>query len=452
MAKSKKTNRTSKKPTGGNAADVKHVDDAETQAQNVKEDGDLPAVEDAVEVSSTDGFDPIDEPSNEHFTDLEGTHSDSIDVEPVETAEDTDTASTEENAVSDGVDTIEDAVEEALEDPVEEDLAENDLDPETHQPVAAAPVERQSVFLPMVLGGLIAAFFGFLVGQEGLIFKRAPIVDHTNTINELRGDVDQLRLSLAELDVQIKTIPGPVDLTPVEGSLTEIADRLTALERRPVPTQGDVPDFSGAFSGALEDFSEEFEALKSQSAEQQVEIARLLDEASQAKSSAAESEQFTLARAAISQVRAAFDAGQPFDGPLKDLDAIGLVEIPEILKDSAADGVATMANLQSQVPDAARAALSAARSENQDSEGVGGFLQRQLGIRSLEPTEGDDPDSVLSRVEAAINENRLTDALTEVELLPEGARAALGDWLNLAQTRASAVSAVETLLQSLPTN
>ena len=79
-------------------------------------------------------------------------------------------------------------------------------------------------------------------------------------------------------------------------------------------------------------------------------------------------------------------------------------------------------------------------------------MQRQLGIRSLEPTEGDDPDSVLSRVEAAINENRLTDALTEVELLPDGARAALGDWLNLAQTRASAVSAVETLLQSLPTN
>ncbi|MEP3636203.1 MAG: hypothetical protein ABJN14_02965 [Paracoccaceae bacterium] len=444
MAKSKKTNRTSKKTTGDDAADLTHVDDAETQTQNVTEGGDSPAVEDAVEMLSTDGFDPIDEPSNEHFTDLEDTHSDSIDAEFAEIVEEAGIAPVEENTVSDGEETVEDAIEEGS--------VENDPEPEIHQPVAAAPVERQSVFFPMVLGGLIAAFFGFLVGQEGLIFKRAPIVDHTDTINELRGDVDQLRLSLAELDVQIKTIPGPVDLTPVEGSLSEIADRLSALERRPVPTQGDTPDFSGAFSGALEDFSQEFDALKSQSAEQQAEIARLLEEASQVKSSAAESEQFTLARAAISQVRAAFDAGQPFDGPLNDLDAIGLVEIPEILKDTAADGIATMANLQSQVPDAARAALSAARSENQDSEGVGGFLQRQLGIRSLEPTEGDDPDSVLSRVEAAINENRLADALTEVELLPEGARAALGDWLNLAQTRASAVSAVETLLQSLPTN
>ncbi|MEP3847013.1 MAG: hypothetical protein ABJM43_16870 [Paracoccaceae bacterium] len=440
MAKSKKTNRTSKKPSGDEAADLTPTDDVETQAQNVQEDGDSPAVKDAVEVLPADGFDPIDEPSNEHFTDLEDTHSDSIDVETAESVEETDIALVEENSVSDGEDTV------------EEGSVENDPEPEIHQPVAAAPVERQSVFFPMLLGGLIAAFFGFVVGQEGLVFKSTPIADHTETINELRGDVDQLRLSLAELDVQIKTIPGPVDLTPVEGSLSEIADRLTALERRPVPTQGDTPDFSGAFSGALEDFSQEFDALKSQSAAQQAEIARLLEEASQVKSSAAESEQLTLTRAAISQVRAAFDAGQPFDGPLNDLDEIGLVEIPEILKDTAADGIATMANLQSQVPDAARAALSAARSENQDSEGVGGFLQRQLGIRSLEPTEGDDPDSVLSRVEAAINENRLADALTEVELLPEGARAALGDWLNLAQTRASAVSAVETLLQSLPTN
>ncbi|MEP6019572.1 MAG: hypothetical protein ABJ251_13945 [Paracoccaceae bacterium] len=444
MAKSKKTNRTSKKTTGDDAADLTHVDDAETQTQNVTEDGDSPAVEDAVEMLSTDGFDPIDEPSNEHFTDLEDTQSDSIDDEFTEKVEEAGIAPVEENTVSDDDPPVEDAIE--------ENLAENDSDPEIHHPVAAAPVERQSVFFPMLLGGLIAAFFGFVVGQEGLVFKSTPIADHTETINELRGDVDQLRLSLAELDVQIKTIPGSVDLTPVEGSLSEIADRLTALERRPVPTQGDTPDFSGAFSGALEEFSEEFDALKSQSAAQQAEIARLLEEASQEKSSAAENEQLTLTRAAISQVRAAFDAGQPFDGPLKDLDAIGLVEIPEILKDTAADGVATMANLQSQVPDAARAALSAARSENQDSEGVGGFLQRQLGIRSLEPTEGDDPDSVLSRIEAAINENRLTDALTEVELLPEGARAALGDWLNLAQTRASAVSAVETLLQSLPTN
>ena len=448
MAKSKKTNRTSKKPTGANAADLTPIDDVETQTQNIQEDGESPAIEDAVEVSPADGFDPIDEPSNEHFTDLEDTHSDSIpdsiDVETAESVEDTDIALVEENSISEGEETVEDAIEEGA--------VENDPEPETLQPVAAAPVERQSIFFPMLLGGLIAAFFGFVVGQEGLVFKSTPIVDHTETINELRGDVDQLRLNLAELDVQIKTIPGPVDLAPVEGSLTEIADRLSALEKRPVPAQGDVPDFSGEFSGALEGFSEEFDALKSQSAAQQAEIARLLEEASLEKSSAAESEQLTLARAAISQVRAAFDAGQPFDGPLNDLDAIGLVEIPEILKDTAADGVATMANLQSQVPDAARAALSAARSENQDSEGVGGFLQRQLGIRSLEPTEGDDPDSVLSRVEAAINENRLTDALNEVELLPDGARAALGDWLNLAQTRASAVSAVETLLQSLPTN
>ncbi|MEO9894843.1 MAG: hypothetical protein ABJD13_09895 [Paracoccaceae bacterium] len=428
MAKSKKTDKTSKIPSDIDSENLARIDDDEiTQAPNVDSD----AIEDAVEIAS-----------DEQSSDPDNIFSDSIDAETVDDVEDAglDDAPVEEDTIPDG------------ENAIEEDVAENDPDPQIHQTVAAAPAESRSIFFPLVLGGLVAAFLGFLVGQEGLLFKRPMVPDHTNAVNELRGDVDKLRVQLSEFDLQIKAMLDSADLAPVEKALTDIDDRLADLEKRPVPTQGDAPDYSGALSGALEGFSEEFDALKSQSATQQAEIARLLDEVSSAKSSAAESEKVTLARAALSQVQVAFDAGRPFDAPLNDLDAMGFVEIPDILKDTAADGVTSMANLQSQVPDAARAALSAARSEHQDGEGIGGFLQRQLGIRSLEPTEGDDADAVLSRVEAAINDNRLTDALTEVELLPEGARAALGDWLTHAETRASAASAVETLLQSLPTN
>ncbi|MEO9821973.1 MAG: hypothetical protein ABJ370_18585 [Paracoccaceae bacterium] len=428
MAKSKKTDKTSKLPSDIDSENLARIDDDEvTQAPKVDSD----AIEDAVEVAS-----------DEQSSDPDNIFSDSIDAETVDDVEDAglDDAPVEEDTIPVG------------ESAIEEDVAENDPDPQIHQTVAAVPAESRSIFFPLVLGGLVAAFLGFLVGQEGLLFKRPMVPDHTNAVNELRGDVDKLRVQLSEFDLQIKAMLDPADLAPVEKALTDIDDRLADLEKRPVPAQGDAPDYSGALSGALEGFSEEFDALKSQSTTQQAEIARLLDEVSSAKSSAAESEKVTLARAAFSQVQVAFDAGRPFDAPLSDLDAMGFVEIPDILKDTAADGVASMANLQSQVPDAARAALSAARSENQDGEGIGGFLQRQLGIRSLEPTEGDDPDAVLSRVEAAINDNRLTDALTEVELLPEGARAALGDWLTHAETRASAASAVETLLQSLPTN
>ena len=443
MAKSKKTNETSKTPKDSDDANSPRIhDDEVTQAPNVENDSGPDVIEDAVEIAADHDDDPVRNVSSEHTSEPDENLSDAIDTDEADIAKEPsmDVASDVDDSVT------------SAEDVVQDDVAENVADPQTYQTVAAAPAESRSIFFPLVLGGLVAAFLGFLVGQEGLLFQRPYVPDHTEAVNALRGDVDILQQDLSDLSDQIKAIPGPVDLAPIESALANIDDRLTELERRPVPTQGDTPDFSGAFEGALDDFSGAFDELKSQSEAQQAEIARLLDETAQARSNAAEGEKFILARAAIAQVRAAFDAGQPFVDPLDDLEAVGLVEIPDILKDTAADGITTMANLQTQAPDAARAALSAARAENRDGEGVGGFLQRQLGIRSLSPQEGDDPDSVLSRIEAAINDNRLSDALTEVELLPDGARAALGDWLSHAQTRASAVSAVETLLQSLPTN
>ncbi|MGB0440740.1 MAG: molybdopterin-binding protein, partial [Paracoccaceae bacterium] len=46
---------------------------------------------------------------------------------------------------------------------------------------------------------------------------------------------------------------------------------------------------------------------------------------------------------------------------------------------------------------------------------LGAFLKTQLGARSLEPREGDDPDAVLSRMEAAAREGRFGDVEAEAD-------------------------------------
>jgi hypothetical protein len=87
-----------------------------------------------------------------------------------------------------------------------------------------------------------------------------------------------------------------------------------------------------------------------------------------------------------------------------------------------------------------------------DSGGIAGFFQRQLGARSVQPRKGDDPDAILSRAEAALNDGRLDQTLKELAGLPESAREQMQVWINHAATRQSALQAANELAQSLNSN
>ena len=87
-----------------------------------------------------------------------------------------------------------------------------------------------------------------------------------------------------------------------------------------------------------------------------------------------------------------------------------------------------------------------------DGGGIGGFFKQQLGARSVAPRDGDDPDAILSRAEAAMRDGRLADALAEVKALPPEAQEPLSEWLSDAQARHDAQDAVQTLTQRLTAN
>ena len=125
-------------------------------------------------------------------------------------------------------------------------------------------------------------------------------------------------------------------------------------------------------------------------------------------------------------------------------------EIPEALRTAATDGVITLASLQDAAPDASRAALAA--SPTDANAGFGGFLKRQLGARSVAPREGNDPDAILSRVEGAVHQGHLTDALAEAKTLPQEAKSAMSDWLDSIAIRLAVTSASEALMQRLAAN
>jgi hypothetical protein len=215
--------------------------------------------------------------------------------------------------------------------------------------------------------------------------------------------------------------------------------RVGGLENRPVVAGNNGPNVTG-----------DFEQLRDVAKKQQAEIDALLADARLVEQTSQEAANNTLARAAATRIVAAIESGAPFAGALADLETTGASEIPQILRDVSRDGVVTLATLQNTIPDAARAALAASPMETDG--GVGSFLKRQFGARSVAPRAGNDPDAILSRVEGAVRQGRLTDALAETETLPQEAKSAMSEWIDSAATRLAVTSASETLMQRLAAN
>lgn len=342
-------------------------------------------------------------------------------------------------------------------DRVDLDAADAALAPEaaSELPVGVAvsePARGAGGFFPALLGGVIAAGVGF---GAAYVWLDAPAPD-TAALDALRKDVSALQ-----------SAPAPQsDTTALETGLTEVreiaaaagtqisalSDRVTELEVR--LTQLSAAGVSSSLSPeAVKAYEAELEALQASMSEQRSALEAAAQAAADAEASAEEAAQATLARAALARVQAALDSGSGFAPALGDLEAAG-VDVPGVLSSLARDGVPTMATLRDEFPAAARAALAQARKDAGPDAGAGltSFLKAQLGARSLEPREGDDPDAILSRAESALEAGHLNDTLAEIAALPETARARMSGWLSAAQMRLDAVAAANALAQDLNQN
>jgi hypothetical protein len=306
-------------------------------------------------------------------------------------------------------------------------------------------------FLPLILGGLLAGVIGY-----GVATLTTPASD-----NGLSVQLAQQSAAIAALEERLDTIP-QVDVSGVEATVaaqieTVLADvaalnaRVDALEARPEVIVSTDPETSAAVSADMD-------ALRAQLAEMaeaaQAELEDARAAAAAIEESATAAARNAAARAALARVQTALESGAPIGAALGDLEAATGETAPDALL-AVVDGVPTLPVLQDSFPDAARAALSTARSEGvagEETSGIGAFLRNQFDVRSTAPREGDSADAVLSRAEAALRGGRLSDALAELAALPEVARAEMSGWLAQAEARADAVAAVDMLSSTLSDN
>jgi len=261
----------------------------------------------------------------------------------------------------------------------------------------------------------------------------------------LRSDVGK---RTADLLAQIKSLAARVG---------DLDARVLKIEKRPIADAG------GAVAAAVAAYEDELQTLRSKLDQQRARIEKLAadvtarlssaqEQASALQESTVQTANETKAREALSRIRAALEDGGGFASALEDFNKAGNVKTREVLGKAAKEGVPTLAQLQASFPDAARAALAVSLRVTA-GEGtmnkLGAFLKSQLGARSLKPHDGNDPDAVLSRAEAALKKGDLDVTLALIKALPDEGEAAMADWVHVAQTRSRALAAVAGLTRQL---
>lgn len=330
-------------------------------------------------------------------------------------------------------------------------------------PVIAPPARpRRGGFVPAFLGGILAAALGFAAAW----YVQGPAAP------DLSADLAAQEQATAALSARLDALPAAPDLSPLSQEIAAIrADlvsqtdglrpalealtaRVDALERAPAPdgslSQTALAAWQSDIDGLRADLSAQSARIDALAAEAQARLDATADDIAQIGADAAAAAETAARRGALSRVLAALDTGAPFADALAEA---GVQDSPQLAA-LAETGAPTLPALREGFPEAARAAMAVARDEGLagESGGLTGFLRSQFEIRSTTPQEGDTPDAILSRAEAALDEGALDAAMAEIASLPEVVRAAMGDWLAQAQTRQAALAEANALAATLTDN
>jgi hypothetical protein len=364
--------------------------------------------------------------------------------------------------IDDQTHNIEDAVvaedvQEVVSDAPAEDAIADDVD-------AIVTERKSSGVVTLVFAGFICAGLGF--GAAILSQPSNPIwpvhPDLAQFRDETTGKITGIDTRLNALERRVtdvdKRAVGDVfqsdldELTntydqrflEIASQLENFDQRLAALEKSAIESA--IPD------ELVAQYQDEVKRLKATLEAQRESLQKFMSETAETANEVTQRAKDTVARGILAQIRAAIDAGGPFDTAIEEFDEQVGQALPNQLRFLAQEGVQTYQELRDSFAEAARSALIAARDELNESEGftgIGNYLRKQFQARSVTPKTGDDADAVLSRAEQALRENDLNGALNELDALPDAARDQMQPWINQARERQDALEQLEILSQEI---
>ena len=249
--------------------------------------------------------------------------------------------------------------------------------------------------------------------------------------------VEKIEL-LGEEIVQFTT-----ELEKVNLQLANLSKRTDDLEKRTVLQA--VPE------DIIEKHGKDLEALQATLTHQREQVQAVMQEAEAKEAIAKQAAREARIFSAVSRLSTSVKNGSNYADALVDFEAASSLKAPDVLHRYAETGFVTKEQLSEQFPIVARLAVNSARSEGKDAQGktFADYLKTQLKARSVVPREGMSADAILSRAEAAVKDDRLTDALSELEALDLTARNQMNDWVSKAEERLAAVAYLDTIMAQI---
>ena len=348
----------------------------------------------------------------------------------------------------------------------------------------------------IVLGGAAGAWYGGLLPSTGTPAAPDTQAPDTQAFDALRAEIETLKGELAELRSQPAPAGGDTAglsdanarIESVSVLVEEMRAQLAQLSERAAAAG------AGGDAAALEEFrtslsalEERVAALPSESAGAdtealRAEIARVEDSVRQtaaAAASASEAANATGARIdaleqslgelsarveeqdqmpsvalaiAASTLKAAIDRGTPFMTELETFAGLA-PDASEVaaLRDMAASGVPTRAQIAAETDAAALRMIAAGRVIDPQAgviDRLWASAQSLVTVRPIGQVEGEGVPATVARMEAALDAGDYERAIAEYETLPQDTRAAGGDFIEKVRARHTADRLAEQTLSA----
>src|ERR1700722_4435493 len=347
----------------------------------------------------------------------------------------------------------------------------------------AAPRTGARSLLAGAVGGLIVSALGLGAGYSFLTSK-ADVSETENRLGALEAQARQTNDALgADANRESAAVAalgkriGAIEASAGSTNTTDLDKRVAALEAASAGN-GAVSDATQRLAAQAKDLRADVDAEKGQLPDLSARVAKLESDAP--KANAAGSDLAALA-ARLDKVEAALAApknetrvaeeklaaadnatsiaitaevaeerlraGAGFGPELAALQRLGVDSAALAPLEAVVNGAPTNSTLATSFNAVAPHVLAATSPAETGSvtDRFLAHLHNLVKVRELNETAGDDPQALVSQIEAASRRGEIGAALASFDKLPEAARKAAGDWPTLARAR----QAAETALQSI---
>ncbi|WP_414832474.1 hypothetical protein [Afifella sp. YEN Y35] len=260
-------------------------------------------------------------------------------------------------------------------------------------------------------------------------------------LQALSGRLDELSDRLGDLENA-----APVDLGPLQQAVTTNQQMLTKLQQSVSGAANSndlskVRDSVTEVQSALQETQGTTEQTRAQLEELSQRVATLEGSIENATA---------IAPAVAAEAFAdAVASGEPYETELKAVAGFaGEGAVTETLSAHAAEGLPTREALAAEFHTYVPKILRAADAPAEDVGVMDRLLASARGlveVRPAGPRQGDEPDAIVSRIEADLAAGRLSEAYAEWQSLPEDVRQPSADWAEKLKARADADALAEDL-------